>query len=282
MIANTFQHIPGIGKKTEENLWYSGIKDWNCFKDNPELDINKGKNKIIRQHIDESEMEIRNNNPYYFSERLPSNLSWRIFSEFRDTAVYLDIETDGLDFHFGTITTIAMYDGKNIFHYVNGKNLDDFTRDIQKYQMIISYNGKTFDIPFIEKYFNINIELAHIDLRYVLGSLGFKGGLKACEKKLGIDRGDLKGVDGYFAVLLWDEYKKTGNPNALETLLAYNIEDVVNLEVLMIKAFNLKLEQTPFYENNYLPLPDVPVIPFRPDLRIVDKIRNKALQYSQI
>ena len=30
-----------------------------------------------------------------------------------------------------------------------------------------------------------------IDLRYILYSLGFKGGLKGCEKQLGMDRGDL-------------------------------------------------------------------------------------------
>ena len=31
-------------------------------------------------------------------------------------------------------------------------------------------------------------------------SLGFKGGLKGCERQLGLDRGNLKDIDGFFAV----------------------------------------------------------------------------------
>ena len=88
--------------------------------------------------------------------------------------------------------------------------------------------------PFLRDRLGCPLDQAHIDLRYVLASLGYKGGLKKCETALGIDRGDLDGVDGSLAVLLWEEYRKTGSPKALDTLLAYNIEDVVNLETLMV------------------------------------------------
>jgi hypothetical protein len=124
---------------------------------------------------------------------------------------------------------------------VQGQNLDDFIEDIQKYKVIVSYNGKSFDIPFIEHFFNIRLDHAHIDLRYVFYSLGFKGGLKGCERQLGMDRGDLRDIDGFFAVLLWDEYQRTGDQKALETLLAYNIQDTVTLENLMVTAYNMKL-----------------------------------------
>ena len=89
---------------------------------------------------------------------------------------------------------------------------------------------------------------------HVLRSLGITGGLKGCEKKLGIDRKELDGVDGYFAVLLWREYLKSGNRAALDTLLAYNIEDVVNLETLMVIAYNMNLDATPFSGELRLPL----------------------------
>ncbi len=39
-------------------------------------------------------------------------------------------------------------------------------------------------------------------------------------------------VDGFFAILLWQEYKNRQNRKALETLLSYNIQDAVNLEYL--------------------------------------------------
>jgi len=98
----------------------------------------------------------------------------------------------------------------------------------------------------MESYFGIELDQVHLDLRYNLRSLGYTGGLKGCERKAGIDRGDLEGVDGYFAVLLWDDYQRNKNEKALKSLLAYNIQDVVNLETLMVLSYNLKLKDTPF------------------------------------
>jgi len=34
--------------------------------------------------------------------------------------------------------------------YINGQNLNDFLDDIKKYKIIVTYNIKTFDVPFIE------------------------------------------------------------------------------------------------------------------------------------
>jgi hypothetical protein len=115
---------------------------------------------------------------------------------------------------------------------------------------------------------------AQIDLRYILYSLGFKGGLKGCERPLDMDRGDLKDIDGFFAVLLWDEYQRTGDRKALETLLAYNIQDTINLEALMVLAYNMKLKHTPFYENLLTADSPAPVNPFRVDLGTVDRIKT--------
>jgi uncharacterized protein YprB with RNaseH-like and TPR domain len=194
--------------------------------------------------------------------------------------VYLDIETTGLDRYFNDITTIALYDGQCIKTYVQGQNLDDFIEDIQNYRVIVSYNGKSFDIPFLEQYFNIRLDHAQIDLRYILFSLGYRGGLKGCEKQLGMDRGDLTDIDGFFAVLLWDEYQRTSDQKALDTLLAYNIQDTINLENLMVTVYNMKLKDTPFYETHFIEDPTLPVNPFRADLATVDKIKNSS-QYWQ-
>ena len=114
----------------------------------------------------------------------------------------------------------------------------------------------------------------HIDLRYVMKDLGYAGGLKGCEKHLGLDRGELAGIDGYAAVLLWAEYRNTGNRRALETLLAYNIQDAVNLEILMVEAYNMNLQRTPFYQSHRLPQPSIPPIPYSVDRKIIDKIKG--------
>ncbi len=127
--------------------------------------------------------------------------------------------------------------------------------------------------------FKIKIGQAHIDLRFVLHSLGYRGGLKGCEKSLGIDRGDLSEVDGFFAVLLWEDFKRNKNQKALETLLAYNIQDVVNLETLMTIAYNKKLKDTPFEKARRLSPPSSPLIPFKADTKTINKIKKRLSYY---
>ena len=145
--------------------------------------------------------------------------------------------------------------------------------DIQRYKLLISYNGSRFDVPFIERFFNIKLDQAHIDLCFVLRALGYRGGLKKCERTLGIERPGMMDVDGYTAVLLWHDYKRTGNPKALETLLAYNICDAVNLAALMTIAYNQAISQTPFADQQ-LPMPDLPALPFTVDRATIDRLQR--------
>ncbi len=56
--------------------------------------------------------------------------------------------------------------------------------------------------------------------------------------------GALKGVDGFLAVLLWYEYQR-GSSAALDTLIRYNLEDVVNLQCLTDVAYNEALARLP-------------------------------------
>jgi len=280
MLNSSFIHIQGIGAITEQRLWETGFRDWDSFSGDITIPIPAGRKYFLEKGIEESRRHLANRNPVYFSKHLPSNQCWRLFPEFRESTVYLDIETTGLDRYFNDITTIALYDGQSIKTYVRGQNLEDFIEDIQKYKVIVSYNGKSFDIPFIEHHFNIQLDHAHIDLRYILHSLGFRGGLKGCEKQLGMDRGDLSDIDGFFAVLLWDEYQKAGDPKALETLLSYNIQDTINLENLMVTAYNLKVKDTPFYDTHLIADSPPPVNPYSTDLATVDRIKNSS-QYWQ-
>lgn len=110
--------------------------------------------------------------------------------------------------------------------------------------------------------------------------LGFRGGLKGCERQLGVDRGDLKDIDGFFAVLLWDEYQRTKDQKALDTLLAYNVQDTVTLENLMVTAYNIKLQQTPFYDKLLIAETLPPANPYRVDLETVGRIKSGS-QYWQ-
>jgi hypothetical protein len=61
----------------------------------------------------------------------------------------------------------------------------------------------------------------------------------------------------------------------LETLLAYNIEDVVNLEQLMVIAYNLKLGETPFVGTHGLEMPVRPVTPLKADIGVIDRAKRR-------
>ena len=276
MLQNTFIHIQNIGIITEKRLWQSGITNWQTISNDLPIPISAGRKRILEYGIEESQRHLANRNPSYFSNQIPSNQAWRLFPEFRDSAVYLDIESTGLDRHFNEITTIALYDGRSIKTYVQGQNLDDFIEDIRNYKVIVTYNGKSFDIPFIETFFNIRLNHAQIDLRYVLHSLSFRGGLKGVERQLDMDRGDLRDVDGFFAVLLWDQYQKTGDQKALDTLLAYNVQDTITLENLMVTAYNMKLRETPFYDSHLIAETTPPANPFRADIATIDRIKSSS------
>ncbi len=277
MLTNSLQHIPGIGAVTEEQLWASGLLNWQQIRPENTLKISPKRFETIAAYTRESFEHLENKNPAYFADLLPAKEHWRLFNEFRESTAYIDIETTGIRLYGFEITTIALYDGKNIRYYIQGQNLEAFIEDIQNYNVIVTYNGKTFDVPFIEGQFGIQLNHAHIDLRYVLNSLGYSGGLKRCEEALGLNRGDLDGVDGYFAIFLWHDYQQNKNEKALETLLAYNIEDVVNLETLMVKAYNMKIKDTPFNGTHELPLPKMPEIPFKPDLQTIDRIKTTMI-----
>ncbi|MFC1580959.1 ribonuclease H-like domain-containing protein, partial [Thermodesulfobacteriota bacterium] len=136
--------------------------------------------------------------------------------------------------------------------------------------------------PFIESYLGISLDHSHIDLRYVLASLGYTGGLKGCERQLGMDRGDLADVDGFFAVLLWNDYVRDNNKKALETLLAYNIQDTINLERLMVIAYNLNLKDKPFNQALQLELPNSPEISAKADRETVHRIKTRMYGGAKI
>jgi hypothetical protein len=85
--------------------------------------------------------------------------------------------------------------------------------------------------------------------------LGIKGGLKAVEEKLGLERPkEIKDISGYDATVLWAKHLR-GDKAALERLIQYNAEDVVHLKAIMEIAYDKLCEQTAVYvENAIVPM----------------------------
>ncbi|MCX6090846.1 MAG: ribonuclease H-like domain-containing protein [Candidatus Atribacteria bacterium] len=282
MLFHTFCHLPHIGEKTEKKIWSEGIRNWDDALSAPTFQkiLPRGLFETSYSFLLRSLEKMEKKDLRFFNERLHNFNRWRLFSHFREEAVYLDIETSGLFPPDDYITLITLFDGTKIKTYIHNINLFDFPRDIMKHHIIITYNGKCFDIPFIERYFGIRLPQIHFDLRFMLKSLGLSGGLKACEKMIGINRGELQGIDGYMAVLLWQKYQE-GWTEALETLIAYNVEDTVNLEKLMVFFYNQKMYQFAFPELA-LPEPRKKIIMSSHIHReILDEIKYERLRSFQ-
>jgi uncharacterized protein YprB with RNaseH-like and TPR domain len=275
MLRHTFCHLPGIGSRTEMALWQAGITTWEDLLTRKSIPGRSASRASCADHLHDSIRHYAAQNSSYFAGRLPSSQQWRLFHDFRGSCAYLDIETTGLSPYEDQVTTIALYAGRRVRTYVRDENLDAFPEDVQDFGLLVTYNGASFDLPFLQRQFGITFRQAHIDLRYVLASLGVRGGLKNCERQLGVGRHGLGDVDGYVAVLLWQEYRRSGRQEALETLLAYNAQDVLNLEGLMVEAYNRKLSGTPFTQKR-LAAPDTPANPFTPDPVVIRRFLGLA------
>ncbi|MDH5297739.1 MAG: ribonuclease H-like domain-containing protein [Desulfobulbaceae bacterium] len=275
MLFNSFAHIPGIGAATERRIWEEGVHHWDDFVEPWPAGFTGRRGGMVVSRLAESRARFHEG-ARAIGRLLRNNLHWRLFPHFRHATACLDIETTGRGPGPELITAISLYDGTSIFTFVRGDNLEEFVQVVGRYEVLITYNGRCFDVPVLERAFGIRLDQVHIDLRFLLQELGVTGGLKVCEKKLGIHRGELEGVDGFFAVLLWREYERTGSRAALHTLLAYNIADTVNLEILMVHAYNRKVAQTPLGESLFLPLPLPPLNPYSPDRHLVEAIRHRS------
>ena len=151
---------------------------------------------------------------------------------------YLDIETTGLSRFYDDITVIGIYrcngiDSELIQLVGEQATRDNLLKSLENVNTIYTYNGSRFDLPFINASLGIDLEaeVRHHDLMYDCWRNNLYGGFKAVERQLGIPR-QLQGVGGFEAVLLWWWYQNDGDQNALDLLLQYNKEDVVNLKAL--------------------------------------------------
>ncbi len=248
MIRHTFLHLPDVGPQRERLLWQRGILDWADFL-SAAVDGRLAEPLYERlvPLVEQSSKALDAGDHEFFRVAVPSQQSWRLYPEWAERALFLDIETTGLSAHYHEVTVIGAFSAGRIRLFIQGVNLDEFPAFSEQFPLLVTFNGSQFDVPFLRARLpKARLNQPHIDLRFVLRSLGYRGGLKAIERQLGLDRDpDVQDMDGFEAVHLWHRFRR-GDSDALETLVLYNLTDVVNLVELMEIAFQRKFESLGF------------------------------------
>ncbi|MEI4768354.1 ribonuclease H-like domain-containing protein [Psychrobacillus sp. FJAT-51614] len=133
----------------------------------------------------------------------------------------------------------------------------DFWRDTQT---IITYNGKSFDLPQLISRWTMNRNLLpklkqhdHIDLMHTSKRI-WKGNLERFklkqieEQKLGFQRnGD---IPGHLAPIIYFDAVKTGNPVNLMKVLKHNEWDILSLVTLYIITVDLLIKKEEVAESS--------------------------------
>jgi hypothetical protein len=227
-LQNSFIGARRVGEKTERRLWEQGVTHWDDF----EADLLGPKTgEYVREFVDAARDA---DDADFFGRQLPSDSLWRAYGNFADDACFFDIETTGLDSARHDVTTVSVHRGGDTRTYVRGKDLtaEALAEEFDASSMLVSFNGKRFDQPFLEDEFGLDVTTPHLDLLYACKQVGLSGGLKAVEREIGIER-DEDDVDGREAVRLWHRYDRNEDDAALERLVTYNREDAENLQTLL-------------------------------------------------
>ncbi|GAB4159261.1 MAG: ribonuclease H-like domain-containing protein [Planctomycetota bacterium] len=265
-LERTFCHLHAYGVATERSLWQKGFTSWYDVIGTPEPRVAAASFRRLRSECEESARRFFERDWKFFSRKLPPSEQWRLFASVTGPTAYLDIETTGVSFETDSVTIIGLYDGETAHVFMNyfrdlrerppvrsiGKKIliqagEKFPAKMAEMARIVSFNGKSFDIPILRNTFHdVDFDLPHLDLRIALRTLGLRGGLKKIEEQLGISRPSrVKGLHGRDAVELWLRYRNSNDLVALATLIEYNVQDIVNLENLTRIYIEKRLESFP-------------------------------------
>ncbi|MFC1731805.1 ribonuclease H-like domain-containing protein [candidate division KSB1 bacterium] len=173
--------------------------------------------------------------------------------------LFLDIETCGLTANPLFLIGVAYFSSSDfILLQMFARDYDEerpllsfFSRFIAGYDLIVTYNGRSFDLPFIrtrayENRIHLNTEKQHLDLLFEVRRL-WKAELPDCKLQTVEQHileqtrsGDIPGSE---IPRVYHDYVQTRNIAAVQTILKHNILDVVSLiRIIILTAGKHKAE----------------------------------------
>ncbi len=226
MIQNSFIFLPKISIKKEQSIWKQGVTNWNKFLSTNKIKGISDKNKLIyNELIKQAKQSLLEEDLSFFIKHLKQKHMFRLYSYFKDSLLFLDIEP----FSKRDILLVGLFDGYETKTLIKNINIDknNLEKEINKYKLLITFNGLTYDIPMLKKVLKLEIKIPHIDLKQLCINLNYKGGLKEIENILNLKRPiHLKGspFDAYKAFLASQDQEY------LDLIIQYNQEDIINLK----------------------------------------------------
>nr|WP_298521010.1 ribonuclease H-like domain-containing protein [uncultured Methanobrevibacter sp.] len=243
-INHNLKLLPKIGVKKEENLKSSGYETIESLKGHDAYGDIASK---FLERIDDMSfceiIELLDNNKY--SKKCRDNLIKCISLTDRENFKFMDIETKGLSNVPIILIGVSEIKGNKIIssqYFLRDYSeeeaiLDGYLSHLDEDSVHVTFNGKSFDVPFIRNRciynrIDANLDLPHLDLMYFAKNL-WKDQLPNCklqtiEKELfGLEReGDVPGqyIPGYY-----DTYLSQNNIGPIVPIIEHNRQDIVSL-----------------------------------------------------
>ena len=281
MLESTFQLVPGLGKTREMRLWAAGIASWSDYDAGDRAGsarLPAPLDAALRAGIEAARAAQAARDVARLVALLPAREHWRLLGELGAEAAYLDIETSDDAVGFAGISAIGMLDARGPRILLAERDLALFPEVAQSWQLLVTFNGGSFDLPILRRAFpEWQPPAAHVDLRHVLPRLGHRGTLKELEQRLSalhLTRPPhLAELSGFGASRLFRQ-GRAGDRAAFRRFAEYNLYDVIGLRTLAAFAYNALLERlvarAPALSAGAAPLP----VPGRGDvLYDVSKLR---------
>ncbi|MEN4017393.1 MAG: ribonuclease H-like domain-containing protein [Methanobacterium sp.] len=247
-ILSDLKVIKGIGEAKEQKLKENGYKTIEDLIDHERF--GKAASRFLEIVCDHDKCEIEDWISAYYPKSHPLILFSSSLSEDGDY-VFLDIETLGL-FNRPLILlglakisknkiTVNQYLSRNAGE--ENASLDAFLSNINENSVFVTFNGQTFDLPFIKNrmnHFKINKSLnhPHFDMlhysRRQWGNELTNCKLTTIERHLFniIREND---IPGSLVPEFYETYAKTGNAGPLIPIIEHNQQDIITLAMIFSK-----------------------------------------------
>jgi len=90
LLKYSFLHLQGFTVDDEEDLWASGVRNWD------DALASDGLTSEQREALEQSAVALTDRNAVYFGDLYRAGERWRLLPDFENETAFLDIETTGL------------------------------------------------------------------------------------------------------------------------------------------------------------------------------------------